>query len=72
MCGNVLDLRDRGDGYFYKVHIFALGVRKQRNLQIKDQDNFKQKQALSQRKTEPTTKWYDKEERSENVLIWMQ
>ena len=43
MCGKVLDLRDRWDDYFYRVHILALGIRKQRNIQIEDRDNFKQK-----------------------------
>ena len=34
---------DRWDDYFYRVHILALGIRKQRNIQIEDRDNFKQK-----------------------------
>ena len=43
MCGNVLDPRDRQGAYFYRVSILALGVRKQKNIQMEEQDNFKQK-----------------------------
>lgn len=43
MCSNVLGLRDAQNPYFYRIYIFALVVREQRNIHIEDQDNFKQK-----------------------------